>query len=97
MPQSASSARRLVPVTVHRWQRWCLWMLLMLLAAGRLIAADLPLECKQCNGSELLCDRRYDQVAYATTHNSMSNRTDHWFAPIRRMGSRGNSTTAFGP
>jgi hypothetical protein len=30
-----------------------------------------------CNGSEQLCERRYDQVAYATTHNAMSAR----FAP----------------
>jgi len=27
-----------------------------------------------CNGSELLCGRRFDQVAYATTHNAMSAR-----------------------
>ena len=27
-----------------------------------------------CNGSEVLCGRRFDQVAYATTHNAMSAR-----------------------
>jgi hypothetical protein len=27
-----------------------------------------------CNGSEALCERRFDQVAYATTHNAMAAR-----------------------
>jgi len=27
---------------------------------------------RACNGSEALCDRRLDQVAFAATHNSMS-------------------------
>lgn len=34
-----------------------------------------------CNGSASLCDRRYDQVAYATAHNAMSNADDGWFVP----------------
>jgi len=29
-----------------------------------------------CNGATELCDRRFDQVAYATTHNAMSARFD---------------------
>jgi hypothetical protein len=29
-----------------------------------------------CNGAVELCDRRFDQVAYATTHNAMSARFD---------------------
>ena len=29
-----------------------------------------------CNGSELLCERRFDDVAYATTHNAMAARFD---------------------
>ena len=29
-----------------------------------------------CNGARQLCDRRFDQVAYATTHNAMSARFD---------------------
>ena len=28
---------------------------------------------KECNGHRELCDRRYDQVVYAATHNSMSS------------------------
>jgi hypothetical protein len=39
-----------------------------------------------CNGSEELCDRRYDQVAFATTHNSMSNADDDWLNPNHRHG-----------
>lgn len=32
-----------------------------------------------CNGSELLCGRHYDDVAYATTHNAMAARFDPYF------------------
>jgi hypothetical protein len=32
-----------------------------------------------CNGSELLCSRAYDDVAYATTHNAMAARFDPYF------------------
>jgi hypothetical protein len=32
-----------------------------------------------CNGSELLCERRFDDVAYATTHNAMAARFDPYF------------------
>ncbi|HEY5949664.1 MAG TPA: hypothetical protein VIV40_29420 [Kofleriaceae bacterium] len=35
----------------------------------------------ECNGSIELCTRRYDEVAYATTHNSMSNAEDAWQSP----------------
>lgn len=34
-----------------------------------------------CNGSALLCARRFDEVAYATTHNAMSNAEDGWDSP----------------
>jgi len=34
-----------------------------------------------CNGAPELCDRRFDEVAYATTHNSMSNADDGFFMP----------------
>lgn len=39
-----------------------------------------------CNGSEELCDRRFDQVAFATTHNSMSNQDDDWVNPNQKHG-----------
>ncbi|HEY5313974.1 MAG TPA: hypothetical protein VIK18_15700 [Pirellulales bacterium] len=71
---------------INRSDRWLLWLLLVLAMPGGLAARELPLECKQCNGSAILCDRRYDQVAYATTHNSMSNRHDHWLAPNQNFG-----------
>jgi len=36
-----------------------------------------------CNGSEALCERRFDQVAYATTHNAMSARFEPYgYSPI---------------
>jgi hypothetical protein len=34
-----------------------------------------------CNGSALLCDRRFDEVAYLVTHNAMSNAEDRFILP----------------
>ncbi|MET8685217.1 hypothetical protein ABZV77_13460 [Streptomyces sp. NPDC004732] len=36
-----------------------------------------------CLGSESLCDRRYDQVAYLATHNSMSTTADRFIGPLQ--------------
>lgn len=38
-----------------------------------------------CNGAPELCDRRYEQVAYATTHNAMSNEEDGFSAPNQKF------------
>jgi hypothetical protein len=35
----------------------------------------------ECNGSIELCARSYDDVAYPTTHNAMSNAEDGWQRP----------------
>jgi hypothetical protein len=48
-------------------------------ASGGVSLRDLVLAAARlghavCNGSELLCARRYDQVAYPTTHNAMAAR-----------------------
>jgi len=34
-----------------------------------------------CDGDAALCSRRYDQVAFAATHNSMNTVADHFAAP----------------
>ena len=34
-----------------------------------------------CNGSPALCERRFDEVSYPTTHNAMSNADEGWIAP----------------
>lgn len=39
-----------------------------------------------CNGSTALCTRRYDQVAYATTHNAMTNADEGWTFPNQQHG-----------
>jgi hypothetical protein len=39
-----------------------------------------------CNGDPALCARRYDQVAYATTHNAMSNADEGWLGPNQQHG-----------
>lgn len=39
-----------------------------------------------CNGAVELCDRRFDQVAYACTHNAMSNADEGWQIPNQHHG-----------
>lgn len=41
---------------------------------------------RRCNGHAALCDRPFDQVAFATTHNSMSNADEGWIAPNQEHG-----------
>lgn len=55
-------------------------------AGPRCVPSGLP-EPLACNGHAELCDRTFEQVAYATTHNAMSNAEDRWIAPNqnRRM------------
>ncbi|MEU5899474.1 MULTISPECIES: hypothetical protein [Streptomyces] len=36
-----------------------------------------------CLGSESLCDRRYDQVAFLATHNAMSTTADRFIGPLQ--------------
>jgi len=40
----------------------------------------------KCNGHEELCDRAFDQVAYAMTHNAMSNAEAGWVLPNQNFG-----------
>ena len=46
-------------------------------------SADTP---RRCNGFEALCDRRFDEVVFPTTHNAMSNADDGWVAPNQQHG-----------
>lgn len=39
-----------------------------------------------CNGSVHLCDKAYNDVTYAATHNAMSNADDGWFLPNHYHG-----------
>lgn len=39
-----------------------------------------------CNGHAELCDRRYDEVAYPATHNSMAAAIEGWFLPEQPDG-----------
>lgn len=43
-----------------------------------------PADAEGCNGAEVLCERRYDEVAYATTHNAMSNADEGFQGPNQR-------------
>jgi hypothetical protein len=40
----------------------------------------------RCNGHAALCDRAYDAVAHATTHNAMSNAAEGWLGPNQAFG-----------
>ena len=40
----------------------------------------------RCNGNEALCDRRFDEVVFATAHNAMSNADDGWVVPNQQHG-----------
>lgn len=39
-----------------------------------------------CNGAGVLCDRRYDEVAYATTHNAFASKEAFFFPPNQTFG-----------
>lgn len=52
-----------------------------LVLVALLTAGCAPPEPQLCNGHAALCDRRLDQVAFAATHNAMSNAEDGWLAP----------------
>jgi len=42
---------------------------------------DIGPDVMACNGRPSLCDRRFDEVAYVTTHNAMANEGDGFLAP----------------
>lgn len=55
----------------------------LLAALGFLVGAQTSrAQTGACNGSEALCDRAYDQVFYAMTHNAHSNTDDGFFWPL---------------
>ncbi len=45
----------------------------------------VPATVPRCNGSAALCDRRFDQVAYATTHNAMASEERAFASPNQRF------------
>jgi hypothetical protein len=47
---------------------------------------DGSVPAPKCNGHEELCERRYDQVSYAMTHNAMSNAAAAWVLPNQNFG-----------
>ncbi len=43
------------------------------------------LSCIRCNGVASLCDRPFDEVVFATSHNAMSNDAESWLAPNQQV------------
>jgi hypothetical protein len=56
-------------------------------AVTRLMAADAS-EGPPCNGHAELCARRYNEVAFAATHNAMSTAADGFTAPYQQRSIR---------
>jgi hypothetical protein len=54
-------------------------LLLAALALGG--CGDAPSANVACNGHRELCDRPFDQIAFAGSHNAMSNQDDGWVLP----------------
>ncbi len=55
---------------------------------GDAVAEETPIDA--CNGSPNLCDRRLNEVAFATTHNSMAAADiSEWMFPNQERGIRG--------
>ncbi|MBI2571314.1 MAG: hypothetical protein HYV63_30275 [Candidatus Schekmanbacteria bacterium] len=50
------------------------------------VAPAVGRDASPCNGLPALCDRPYDEVAFATTHNAMSNADDGWIGPNQQHG-----------
>ena len=49
-------------------------------------AGDGPPAAGGCNGHQALCDRRFDQVVFPSTHNAMSNSDDGWLGANQQHG-----------
>ncbi|MGI5460465.1 hypothetical protein ACQEWB_46320 [Streptomyces sp. CA-249302] len=47
------------------------------------VGASAP---RVCEGQARLCDRRYDEVAYLTSHNAMSTTVDRFIGPLQDPG-----------
>jgi hypothetical protein len=72
-------------------RRWRLVLGLVLAVALVAIAVLVVVrvtgsEARVCNGSAQLCERRLDQVALATTHNSMNAAADGFLYPSQHSG-----------
>ena len=63
-------------------------VLLLFFTACGTDPAPAPVESTptECNGSAALCDRAYNEVVYASTHNAMSNEDEGWVAPNQIHG-----------
>lgn len=53
----------------------------LLASCGQDEKPEEPTGPLRCNGHEELCDRRFDEVAFPATHNSMSNGDEGWSIP----------------
>jgi len=79
------------PYARHAWASLALVAVVAGLAFGaapadRDPARATPAATAACNGRVELCDRRYDEVAFPATHNSMAAADEGWFFPEQPDG-----------
>ncbi|MBX6387427.1 MAG: hypothetical protein IRZ08_00255 [Frankia sp.] len=71
----------------RRWRRVAMAVAVLVPAVVALTWAAFPGAAADgrdvCNGSAKLCDRRYDEVVYAATHNAMANSEDRFLGPAQ--------------
>ncbi|MCO4744364.1 MAG: hypothetical protein KC912_06210 [Proteobacteria bacterium] len=59
--------------------------MLILVACGD-TTEEPPADPTGCNGADVLCERRFDELVVAMTHNGMSSAEDDWLAPNQTHG-----------
>jgi hypothetical protein len=69
----------LISGVIRKRSHW-LFVLPLLVACGDSGSGPAP-EPQPCNGSPVLCDRAFDEVAYVTTHNAYANAADGFAGP----------------
>ena len=60
-------------------------MLIIASDSGISVSKSESVTVTGCNGGHHLCNRPYNQVRYATTHNAMSSSTDGWVGPNQHL------------
>jgi hypothetical protein len=74
------------PVTLRAVSRSAPIIRLVVVSALSLSAAACGDSPRKCNGSAALCERRYDEIAYATTHNAYNADDEGFSLPNQTYG-----------
>jgi hypothetical protein len=76
--------------SIRRLRRSCLWLIGAALLLPAMFASQLradPATAERARRAKPpIAERRYNELAYATTHNAMSNSDERWVFPNQRHG-----------